>query len=81
VFCPKSRRHIADSTVRWHIKHIFAKTETHRQADLGRVLTSARCRYCFPQEMTVAAPLLECRRYQVTLDGRNTAMSVFPSPS
>lgn len=42
------------STARWHLKNIFAKTGTRRQADLLRLLTSASA---FPMQLQKAAPI------------------------
>ena len=59
------------STARWHLKNIFAKTGTRRQADLLRLLTNASA---FPMQLQKAAPMavpgVPPRRLITLSDGR-----------
>ncbi len=59
------------STARWHLKNIFAKTGTRRQADLLRLLTNASA---FPMQLqkaaSMAVPGVPPRRLITLGDGR-----------
>lgn len=70
------------STARWHLRNIFSKTGTRRQADLLRLLTNASA---FPQQspatLSMALPGVPPRRLVTLDDGRRLFYRDYGVPS
>jgi DNA-binding CsgD family transcriptional regulator len=50
VQCFAARTGVTEGTARHHLKHVLAKTETHRQADLMRLIFTGPAMYCCAQD-------------------------------